>query len=614
MAQYYLEKLVITGSGKEPSSVSFAPGLNIVRGPSNTGKSFILDCVDYLFGKDELNLGEEAGYDTVGLRVVASGGPVMLQRGIGSSRIQVVSENADIPSGDYRVKATPTDPGINKVWFKLIGLEDVPRIIKNTSFSRQRLGWRTISHTFLISEVDVIRTGSILLGEKSFQHTAIMSAILFLLTGENQSDEVETDAKNIREAKKKAVIEYISGNLRTLEERIVNLTKSKEDNDQNLQEAVDMMIGEVAEIEKEISFAIGASKSLLRNIYEVERKLTESNSFIERCSVLKGQYLSDIERLGFVVEGELREIDYPQAEQCPFCDKVLDEPLEETYYVAADAELSRIRLQLKDLEETTGELHIENNVLKKQASELNVKKNEIEKLLKEKLKPRVTDLKQKITDFQKAIEIENEIVVIRGLAGNMEHDINEKVAEEVVITYSSKELFTEAIVDNFSSRITSILKECQYPGINSAYFDLKDFDVVVDGKRKRDQGKGFRAILNTVLAAALMEDLVTNGSYAPGLLLIDSPVLNLTEPREAGIQANLFDEEGADEKSAIDTMKSSLFKYFVKNQEFGQVIIIENKIPDIDYKNTRIIDFTGIRGKGRYGLLNGVYNSEDAEL
>jgi chromosome segregation ATPase len=43
MAKFYIEKLVVTGNGKKPSTVEFSSGLNFIVGPSNTGKSLVAD-------------------------------------------------------------------------------------------------------------------------------------------------------------------------------------------------------------------------------------------------------------------------------------------------------------------------------------------------------------------------------------------------------------------------------------------------------------------------------------------------------------------------------------------------------------------------------------------
>ena len=50
MNRFYIEKLVVSGGGCKTTVIDFQPGLNFILGPSNTGKSLIMDCIDYLFG------------------------------------------------------------------------------------------------------------------------------------------------------------------------------------------------------------------------------------------------------------------------------------------------------------------------------------------------------------------------------------------------------------------------------------------------------------------------------------------------------------------------------------------------------------------------------------
>ena len=50
MAKFYIEKLVVTGKESKRSEIDFCDGLNFIVGPSNTGKTHVVDCIDYLFG------------------------------------------------------------------------------------------------------------------------------------------------------------------------------------------------------------------------------------------------------------------------------------------------------------------------------------------------------------------------------------------------------------------------------------------------------------------------------------------------------------------------------------------------------------------------------------
>ena len=51
---YYIKKFIISSKGddgqKVMSELQLKPGLNVIYGPSNTGKSLILDCIDFMLG------------------------------------------------------------------------------------------------------------------------------------------------------------------------------------------------------------------------------------------------------------------------------------------------------------------------------------------------------------------------------------------------------------------------------------------------------------------------------------------------------------------------------------------------------------------------------------
>jgi len=60
-----LRELRLVGSGKAPASVRFVAGANVISGTSDTGKSYILRCIDYVLGAEELKkkIDEAVGYE-----------------------------------------------------------------------------------------------------------------------------------------------------------------------------------------------------------------------------------------------------------------------------------------------------------------------------------------------------------------------------------------------------------------------------------------------------------------------------------------------------------------------------------------------------------------------
>jgi AAA domain len=64
---FCLRHLIFLGPQREPASVQFGPGLNIVYGASDTGKSFVVEAIDFMLGgKPPLrDIPERIGYDRV---------------------------------------------------------------------------------------------------------------------------------------------------------------------------------------------------------------------------------------------------------------------------------------------------------------------------------------------------------------------------------------------------------------------------------------------------------------------------------------------------------------------------------------------------------------------
>ena len=62
---FYIEKIIVTGSGKMDSIIELSNGVNIIYGPSNTGKTYIVKCIDYMFGSKREPIDISTGYQYI---------------------------------------------------------------------------------------------------------------------------------------------------------------------------------------------------------------------------------------------------------------------------------------------------------------------------------------------------------------------------------------------------------------------------------------------------------------------------------------------------------------------------------------------------------------------
>ena len=51
---YWFKELSVQKGGEKQAFISFQSGLNLILGPSDTGKTLIFQCLDFLLGAGEL--------------------------------------------------------------------------------------------------------------------------------------------------------------------------------------------------------------------------------------------------------------------------------------------------------------------------------------------------------------------------------------------------------------------------------------------------------------------------------------------------------------------------------------------------------------------------------
>ena len=176
--------------------------------------------------------------------------------------------------------------------------------------------------------------------------------------------------------------------------------------------------------------------------------------------------------------------------------------------------------------------------------------------------------------------------------------VNEE--EETVKKFDAKSAFDKDIWKELSDGVNQMIKDCEYTGKPESYLSIDTADVVVGGRHKKNQGKGYRAFLNTVMLFNLMKYLESKGKYAPHLLVLDSPILSLKEKKH-----NISDKE-----MATRGMRESLIRYMIDHCGENQIIIAENELPEnVDYSKAHLLTFSMEDGEGlRYGFLRSVRN------
>lgn len=284
---------------------------------------------------------------------------------------------------------------------------------------------------------------------------------------------------------------------------------------------------------------------------------------------------------------------------CPFCDGNMpeDDGRQSEYIAASEAELLRIKLQLKDLIDVEEDINRKVLGLEEDKRLLDNKNREIVSIINQELKPKVSSLRNELYAFKRAVEAKKELLVIEKVASDLGVDAFDRTLtdDEELKKFDPRTRIDTEVWKNWNLIFDAAVKDCGYPNALTAYIDSGTVDAVVNGKHKKNEGKGYRAFLNTIILFTLMKFLEENGTYKPGMLILDSPILSLKEKIKVSEQAT-------------SGMKESLFKYIIDNCGNNQIIIAENEIPNadaVDYSNVNMIEFTLDDQNGRYGFLKG---------
>lgn len=620
MAGFIIEKLVVSGKEKEPSTVEFSDGLNFIVGPSNTGKTMIFECIDYLFGfepRDDkpFQFDSNLGYDHFKLITRTPNGTVIFERKLGENKISLSGTD---PNFDYRIYSLghTAKYNISSVWLQMIGINESYKILSTKTGKTQALTWRSMFHMFFLKQEHIYRASSVLLSPSnklSNADTIAKAIVHFLMTGNDADNSIHFEDKKLIAAKRGAVIDYIKGTVARLAQRESELLKKYHSVEimstlsnysiNDAQSEIDTINGEIDELQYKINKNIEQSKGLMNSIYTNNSRLSECDTLVDRFSALRSQYLSDIERLTFVVDGKLAHSSIPKPEHCPFCDSEIQSSDEPSYADAAKAELQHIRSHLVELEKAEKDLSRKRHTIVSTIEELESRKRHIDRDLSLELKPRFEELKERLSMYRHIVELNKELEVVQKEEMVFNQELTEKETEPKLTQnkYDMNEYFDYESLHAFEETLQSILEASCYERAGSARINMNTFDLEVGGRQKAiSNGGGYCGFLNSIVSLALVEYLEKYGEYSPGIFAADSPLTQLSE---------------SEFTSNSNTMKVGFINHLLSISDKGespfvQIIIAEHKekLPINDKSQANYIEFTGDKNHGRYGFLNDVFN------
>lgn len=590
---FRIRKILLRGNGVQDAYVDFDKGANILAGESDTGKSYLISCLDYILGAEKLKKKpkEAAAYTHLFVEFENSKNKVLtLTRALDGGKLaahyvpihSIDGKGESIAPGR---KGKSTGPDVTSILFPFAGIKEA-KLRKNARGATQRLSIRTLAPLFLIDEVSIIDEFSPVTGRSGYDDTARKRMFSYILTGIDDDGIVVEEKTEIVRARLQAKFEIVQEMIQPLEERFgirSDTPPLDHEYDNELDDVIANLSEEVKQATTDISRLHEEIQETTALSLKAESQLLGVAEIQIRYSLLGERYNSDLKRLDFLAEGahyfkSLQEV------PCSFCGQNMTFDhyhSEKTQTLlnsgeirrSAIAEAAKIHAYLADLqkaivnlvqrkEELEQEKENAHNLLTDLRRELTLNltpllARRLESL--EKLLDYRSERDAEIIDFQRWGELHKLKLSIQK---SLTQDNQPKLEWEGLSSLSLTGLCTE---------VEAVLTDWKWGSKPRVAFDEKEYDIIVDGQPRQSHGKGVRAILYSAFIIGLLKYCVNNGRPHPGVVVIDSPLTSYKKKGAAKVS-------GSDEPISAG-VETGFWNSLAQLPETIQVIIIENKEP-----------------------------------
>lgn len=606
--------IVFIGPVKESAEIEFGSGLNLVYGPSNTGKSSVLDGIDFMLGTEKplKELPEHEGYDQVIL-------------GVEFSKSDHFTFVRSIEGGDYECfeglhKRKPLDiepvilraksetkkiKSISSFILEKVNLSD-KKLKKNAQNGLVSLTLRNSLDLAIVNEANIQKESSPYISTQYTKITEHKSRLKFILTGVDDSSllPAEVEKKALSRAAKIEVLKELieeqgksSGDISTLENSLTELRQQDERLSQTILEERSTL-----DANEEKYNSLVRNRAVLRDELELKSiRINEVVEMLSRFKLLQKQYASDIARLESISETGILLEALP-SEKCPTCGRLVSE--DKTHQncdkdikhvvAAALSEKSKVEGLNGELQFTVNNLSFELESIREQLPDIEGKISSVGKELAvvnpelDEQRTNYTELFNLKSELDDSIKQHEQLMLLTRKKVELENSAPKK--ESKGKEESERTLPTSALF-KLSKEVRVFLQEWGLPNSNDVHIDKETGDFVINGKHRISNGKGHRAITHAAATLGLMKYTEENELPHLGFSIIDSPLLAYEEP-----------DDEADDLSDTDVN----IKFFdsLAGWKSKQIIVFENKksIPNKYSSGRQVTQFTK-KNSGRYGFF-----------
>lgn len=595
-----LKHLSVSGPGLPSAVVPFDEKRTLIRGPSETGKSHIWDCIWFLLGGTGTPdpFPESQGYDSLELAFLHDQHEYLVRKGMAGGPTRVLARVDEIWVADGAPNPfEDVAQDLGELLVKLSGAEG-----KKVLRSRSEKGVVTgddMRHWALLSQPGMISKDATK-GKGHGSDKRVSSYSLFLTGLDDSAVELYKSSSMKDQAKGKLAaarseMARLEGVIPVDTDRLSIVTALEQ-----VDERLDMLTTQLqarSSVLKELRQKIAVEGDALTT---ASKQLASATSMRERFALLDLKYSSDLARLGATDEG----IAFFQAMEetpCPLCGTPIEQhvdpdnlkpraPTKYRHAIAAEAEKirelrlglqpslaheeERIAIATADVQYLTVSLKLledhETLVLRAAGQEFDADPRE---------------LAESHTRFSSLIDAFDEIARLKGEIARLEQETKQKRTDLVRNAGSHG--------DEVGAIARQMLNDWGFTSIKSVYVDAAACDLVIDGRRRLSFGAGKRGLFLSAMTIALMQHALKEGHPHLGVVVLDSPLKTYAQK----------DSADTDRDIPPATVNASFYGWLSRFKGLGQIIVLENEAVDpATARALSAIEFTDDDTRGRQGF------------
>jgi hypothetical protein len=606
MAGFWISAIRIIGDDVTPAEISFAKQLNVISGASDTGKSYILHCINYMLGAQDppKSVPEDAGYDTALMELTTwEDEKIVLQRSLkkGGDFLMFRTDlgNWDVSLAGETLAWKHQPNRTDTVSAFLLALTDINGVVIKSKANKTRpLSFRDVARFSLIGETDIISERSPVYPSGQYiKQTEDKSTFDFFVSDEDARSVIVGPDIAVRKAGWRAKVELYDQLIAELQAEASQSLEETTERLEKIDAEIEKATTVIATNSDRIQAAGRGRRESWNAIQESRARIGVIDQLLDRFDLLKQHYESDMERLSFLAEGEHFLSQLGKEAHCPLCGALLDDhdgehtreelDAKRSIQDASRAEVQKIVVHLDDLGLTVSDLRQEKDQRQTAIVERQEQLANAEREIRDELEPKIQATKQELDELLAARRAAQ-------LANSSRTRLDELVASRQGLGPEPKQIRDKTVLDSsvgelsgrrrFCDALQRTLEQWKFMPSGVVEFDEK-MDLLVAGVPRRSHGKGIRAILQSAFTVTLM---LHAKDRHPGVVVLDSPLTSFKEK---------------DSYEANEDVQRGFFEHLATLGDRHQVIILENKDPAEDLLDRmRYEHFSGTATGTRQGF------------